>query len=456
MSALGIDCQLNTEVLPAANQPRLVYLLVEIQTGQGSGASAPVNLSLVVDASDSMHIRLVNDEQFDALAEMGLMREVMADGVPAWQIQDIPRHIMDQFPRKVDFVVTSMRTVLEQLRPQDQVSLVAFAGHAQTLLPSTKGSDKQKLLAAIKEFDQITLGDDTYMGRGIELGYGEMRNGHIPERVDRMILLTDGFTRDVAECWQWASRAQVEGFSISTMGLGGEFNEELLIPMAEQSGGHAYFIEEPNTIPEVFREELNAAQTIGYRDTELKLQLTPGVELRQIYKVKPMMGTLDPGINRGGSYNMRLGDLEYNNPPAMLLELIVPPRQPGRFRIAQVLLSTNPIAEQRQNVRQDIVLEYTSDVSRTGQVKGRVMNFVERATAFKLQTRALQDAAAGDMSSATKKLQAAATRLLDMGEVEMARAVQEQANALDQSSQLDANATKKLRYETRKLTQKLD
>ncbi|MFQ3684514.1 MAG: VWA domain-containing protein, partial [Roseiflexus sp.] len=86
----------------------------------------------------------------------------------------------------------------------------------------------------------------------------------------------------------------------------------------------------------------------------------------------------------------------------------------------------------------------------------RVMNLVEKVTAFKLQTRALAEAEAGNLSGATQKLRAAATRLLDLGELELAQKVAEQAEHLDQGQAMSAEQQKELRYATRRLTQKLE
>ena len=84
------------------------------------------------------------------------------------------------------------------------------------------------------------------------------------------------------------------------------------------------------------------------------------------------------------------------------------------------------------------------------------MNLVEKVTAFKLQTRALSEAEAGNVAGATQKLRAAATRLLDLGELDLAKKAEEQASALESGNQVSAERQKELRYATRRLTQKLE
>jgi Ca-activated chloride channel family protein len=84
------------------------------------------------------------------------------------------------------------------------------------------------------------------------------------------------------------------------------------------------------------------------------------------------------------------------------------------------------------------------------------MNVVEKVTAFKLQTRALEEAKMGNVAGASQKLRAAATRLLELGEEDLAQSALDEAENLEKSGQMSSHGTKKLRYETRKLTQRLN
>lgn len=436
----------NATRLPLVDQPCLLYLLLETEIAGVSDTAVPVNLSLVLDVSESMRVRLVSKGQFTELADQGMAQEIMVDGVPVWQIQNVPAARASHFPRKLDFVLAALRAVAEQLRPSDQLSLVAFAERADLLLPTTPAQDKAAIAQAERALARANLGDDTNMHLGMKLALAEVRGHTRPDVVNRLLLLTDGFTRSAAACWSQMAQAQMAGVAISTLGMGGEFNEDLLIPLAEQTGGRAYFVEDPTQLPDLFRQELTAVQAITYRRAELKLHLTPGVELRRVYRVRPLLGTIPIDPDPAGSYAVPLGDIPATSPPALLLELIAPPRPAGQYRLAQVLLSSDPVGAGRQTARQDVVVTVSADG--TGPLNGRVMNIVERVTAFNLQTRALADAKAGDLAAATRKLQAAATRMLDMGEVELAQAIQQQAAHISQSTPLTAVATKRLRYQT--------
>ncbi len=454
-SGLQLAATLNRPAYPAAAQPQLVYALLEPRL-PARGPSAPVNLGLVIDVSASMRIPLLSPAQFEELAGQGLVHEVIADGIPVWQFENVSTALLQRYPRPIDYVADALKVVLEQARPHDRLSLVAFAARAETVLPLAPGKEKRRLRPIIKAVDALNLGDDTYMGLGMALSFQELQRGAAPDYAARMILLTDGFTRDHASCLAWTAQAVEAGYAISTLGLGTEFNEDLLIPMAEQTGGRAHFVADPGQLPDIFRAELAAAQAVGFRRSELKLQLTPGVELRRITRVKPALSHMKPGPNAGGSYTIALGDMEWGAPPAFLLELIVPARGAGEFRLAQAVLGSDPVGAGRLTARADLVGRFDAGAAADVPADRRVMGYVERVVAFSLQTRALEEAAAGDLASATRRLHAAATRLLDMGETKLARTLQEQAEALDDRAALDATATKQLQYATRQLTRKLE
>ncbi len=452
---LNLTPTLNSRYLPITDQPRLLYLLLEV-SGGSEPASLPVNLALVVDVSESMHIRLASDEQFQELARGGMLREVLVDGVPAWQPADTSDAVLARLPRKIDRVRDALRTVVEELRSNDRFSLVAFAGRAVTLIPNTGGADKRRLVDVLDRLETLQLGDDTYIGRGMALGLQELRRGAEEGVADRLLVLTDGFTQDEDDCRAWAARALQFRIPVSTMGLGGEFNEELMIPIADQTGGEAYLLEEADDVPAAFARELQRAQAVRYRNLEIKLRPSQDVEVRAAYRVRPSIAPLET-VNEGHSYSFPLGDLTSGEEPALLLELVVPPRQAGVYRLAQTVLACDhpAVGLGSLKARADVAVEYTADPARTAEVESGVMQVVEALSAYKMQQRAIADLESGDVIGATRKLRVAATRLLAMGEEELATEMERQAADLERSGQADPQRAKKLRYETRKLTRRI-
>lgn len=447
---LKLKCTPQANVIPATGQVRLVYALIEVDGGSPSGP-LPLNLSLVIDCSDSMRIWMVTTEQFNELARIGRVVEVVTDGVPAWKVSDISNNFMEKLPRRLDYVKRALKVVGESIRTNDSYSLVAFAQQAVTVIPTTPGSERHRLAEAANQLDYLDLGNETEMADGIALAYELLQANCQPGAASRLVVLTDGYTRNANQCYAWANRAREKGISLSTMGIGNEFNEELLIPLADSTGGHAYFIEKPEQIPDVFQQELGAALSVTCRNLEVKLHLAQGVELRHVYRIRPSVAPLDPGTNDGGNYSVYLGDFEPSSPPALLLELILPPWQAGRHRAAQVMLACdNPDdAQARLTVRED--LNITMADGADGKPTARIARIIEKVSAVNVGERALQEAEHGDVGNATIRLRQAATRMLDMGENDLGNQLLHQAQQLEKHGHLDPSATKRLRYETRRL-----
>ncbi len=455
---LNLSSTLPSTVIPVSGEPRLVYLLIEVTGGEGA-QSLPSDLGFILDTSDSMRIRLVTDAQFLELARNGQAQEVITDGVPAYQIKSVSDDLIAKFPRRIDYVSEALMIASEFLRPVDRFSVVAFAGRAHCMIPSVLGKERARLHQTARELEYMRLGDDTQMAEGIALAFEQLQRHSSKEYASRLILLTDGHTLKVKECYQWAQRARDAGIKLTTMGIGVEFNEDLLIPLADVTGGNAYYIESPDQIPQIFRQELGAALRISYRNVEVKLQLSKGVELRRVYRVLPELSLFDPGPNMDGSFALLLGDYDPLAPQSLLVELIIPAWPEGNYPLTSLLLAWDDPEGKlpRLNRRQDVSVRMSSMV--TAPLNDRMMNILEKVGAFKMGTHALEVAQSAtrsddpnDRNVATVRLREAATRLLNLGEADLANAMMEQAETFERSGDLDPDAAKKLRYETRRLT----
>lgn len=453
-SPLTLTAMLNTPIVPVTGNTRLVYLLVEIGGGEDAKA-LPVNLGLVIDASESMHIRMVTEDQFRELAGRGNTKEVLTDGIPAWEIESIPTEMVRSFPRKIDYVSDALNTLSEYLRPSDYFSLVAFASRAQLLVPMTSGSERDKLVQNARDLEYLHMGDETCMAEGLSLAYSEIREKQTGKVASRVILLTDGYTQDVKECYSWANRARKIGLAITTMGVGIEFNEDLLIPIAEMTGGNAYFIETPDKIPAAFRQELGAALGVIYRNLKLHLRPSKGVGVRRVHRVLPELGNVEKDLSPDGEHTCFLGHYDPGARPAFLLEIAIPPYNEGIYRIAKMGLSWEGDKGDGAQAGEYLDIVVKMERSPAGTLNSRVMDIVDKVGAFKLGNYALEHAHNSDRASAVTRLQQAARRLVEVGEPALAAEMSRMADILQKRGQLDSNATKRLRYDTRRITQRL-
>lgn len=455
-----LSTTLNMPVLPAANEPRLLYLLLEIApNAQLSLRRTPVNLALVVDASESMLIPSLEDGLVEELERRGLLVETIADGVPVFRVLHMPEDLLARAEPvcNMDFVQQALRQLVERLSPDDRFALVAFAGRAKTLVSNRSAADKRKLLSVLDALADGKLGDDTLLAAGLKAALVEAQRAQGGDRQTRLLLLTDGFVADEQQAKDVAAQVAANGIALSTVGLGLAFNESFLIELAEMSGGNAHLVFQPAEIPQIFAAELESAQRVVAKSVDVRIALTPGVEIRRVHRTQPVLSELSLSGLHDCSLTVNLGNLEREQPLAMLIEAVFPPRPPGDYRLAQVLVTGDPPGEggERALVRSDILVRVASPGKPLPIPNPRIMKLVETVSTFKLQTRALADAAAGDIPGATRKLQAAATRLLADGEFELAAAMQSEITNLERQGQMSSGGAKQLRYETRKLTQKL-
>ena len=437
--------------LPATRQRHLVYALLEIRPGDETAPPAPLNLSLVVDASRSMSIPILTEEQFNDLRARGMAKRRTVDGVSVWQFE-VPKGFRVDAPSNMDFTKRALHTVAEHIRPEDRFAMVAFAQDALLMVGNTPGTEVGQLEEAIERLDRIDLGDETYMARGMQAGYRQAMPAVSADVVSRMIVLTDGYTKEEKDCYTWTRQAKQEGIVVSTMGLGMDFNEELLISLADVSGGNAYFCEDAQEIPDAFRQELARAQSIAWRDLSLTLSLPGEVTVRRGHRVTP---TIAPLTIEGDA--IALGDLESaTSAPAgtsLLLELIVPPRPAGTYRLAQVALHGRPAGHTSpaEIDRQDVVVRYTEQPSLAKQTDTHLMEVIQRVSAFKLQDQAMQEAQRGNVEGATRRLRAAGERLIEMGQDDLGETMLVEADLMEKEGQMSPEGTKKLRYGTRRL-----
>lgn len=411
---LKIRSVMSKDRLQASGAEQAVYALVEIMPGGGSVVGTmPANFGLVLDRSGSM------------------------DGEK-----------MSNLKEAVGFVA-------DRLGDKDIVSVTIFDDQVETVVPGQSAANREAIKSRVA---QIIPRGGTQISDGLKAGLAEVKKGQSAERVNRVLLLTDGQTWDDEDaCLRLAEEAGKQGVAVTTIGIGEEWNEKLLLQISEKSRGNSHWIRNPIEILDVFRQEVEGIQSVAATNLKLTTRLGPGVKPVKVYAATPMISDLSAKALRGASVSVNLGSLDGQRGQQVLLELHVPAGQAGVFRIGQVEVAYDipSLGVKGQKAKADLSVEFTKDAAAAARVNAEVMNLVEKITAFKLQTRALAEAEAGNIEAATKKLQAAATVFLDMGEDELADAATREAAVLKKTGALTAAGTKKLEYGTRKLTQVL-
>lgn len=450
---LKMTCTPAAAAVRPSDHPRLVYLRVDIE-GQGMKTRAPGYLVLVIDCSESMRIRLVTEEQFRFLARGGEMVEVLTDGVPAWQVKNIDPEMIHQLPTRMGYVIQGLERFGEQIGEQDRYALVAFASEALLLAPFTGGADRAALREAIERLETLGLGDETSLADGLRVALDQFRLLERREGTRRIVLLTDGYTADVARCYALADEARKARVPVTTIGVGAEFNERLLIPLADRTGGSAYYIDQPETLPDIFAREAEAALSAPFHNLDLYLRMPEGVSLRRISRVAPEIGRLDTSVETGGALSVYLGDFPHGGRIQLLAELVIDRPFPGERPLAQFDLrfeeSHRPLTGQtHQHIQCAVTVSVSPDA--VEQVDSGTARAVQKVTAYQVGSRALEEAPHLPPAEAARRLQQAADRLGELGESRLAASIAQQAAAIASQGKMDARATKKLIYETRQL-----
>lgn len=411
--AAGIRLQrtLSRTALAASNEQQLLYLLLEA-TPEGlpaQSAQLPLNLCLLIDRSSSMR------------------------GERLQQVKDAAAKIVDQ------------------LGQDDFFALVTFNDRAEIVAPSQRVTHKVELKRAI---NSIEAAGGTELATGMALAVQEIQRSMLPRSVSRLLLLTDGRTYgDEARCVDITRRAQGRNIGVTALGIGLEWNEDLLETMTARENSRAQYITSASEITQVFNDEVQRMHSIFAQRVTINVALRPGGVLRSINRVRPFIATLPIVEEADQHWSGSLGDWPGSDSHAFLLEIVVPALDVGEHGLLKINLKYDlPGAGLRDQVVEDVVRVAVRPAEQVGyEVDPTVKHWLERLVAYRLQSSAWQDIEAGRIEEATKRLQMAGTRLFEAGERELAKTVQEEATRLLRSGAASDEGRKRIRFGTRGL-----
>lgn len=428
--------------LPALSQPQVAY--VHLAIAADGYRDLPLHLAIVADASRSMRIPIVDEDQFRELVRSSGAQEVLVDGVPVWQLgTPLANDMRARYSSSLDYTARALHSLIERLDQADRLALIACASDAIVLAPSTPGDRRAELVAAIARLPALRLGDTTNLAQGLQLALAQFVVTDEPA-VRRVVLLTDGFTTDTALCVATAREAAMRGITISTIGLGGAFEEELLTQLADLSGGRASFVHDASHIPAIIAAELENARQTSAQAITMQMALPQTVTLRRITRLAPALSVLTPlSAEHGRRLTLPLGDLRRGEAVRLLCEFLVAPGPPGsQRRLARLRFSSGQHEQDH-----DLIAHYELQVTNPPPA---LLPIITRAAIAHLHQRANLARQQGDYTTAAKLLRQLAARLREAGETELAALAIAEAATLDQTHRPGATA-KELTYATRRL-----
>jgi len=225
---------------------------------------------------------------------------------------------------------------VSRLRDDDIISILAYDNSVQVLVPATRASDR---VAIRKGIEQLSAGGSTALYAGVSKGAGEVRKFFEKNQVNRVILLSDGQAnvgpKTPGALGELGASLVKERISVTTIGLGLGYNEDLMARLARQSDGNHAFVENPYDLARIFNSEFGDVLSVVAQEVEVKIRCTNGVRpirvlgrdadiagqfvvvrMNQLYSCQEKYVMLEveiPSKEAGESINVASVDVVYDN-----------------------------------------------------------------------------------------------------------------------------------------------
>jgi Ca-activated chloride channel family protein len=183
---------------------------------------------------------------------------------------------MDE-PNKLPLVKTALYKLVDHLNPGDRVAIVVYAGAAGLVLPSTRGTSKDVIKAALAE---LQAGGSTAGGEGIKLAYKIAQENFMANGNNRVILLTDGdFNVGVSsdgELVRLIEKKRESGVFLTVCGFGmGNYKDSKMEQLADKGNGNYYYIDSDLEAEKVFVSEMGGTLHTIAKDVKIQVEFNP-------------------------------------------------------------------------------------------------------------------------------------------------------------------------------------
>jgi Ca-activated chloride channel homolog len=402
---ISISTKYSRMILPCSNEPQLVFALVELVCNAevNQGKLPPSHLCLVLDRSVSMS------------------------------------------GARMDMIKASALKLLQQLRPQDYLSVVTFSDRAEVVIPPTRASALNK---SDNRISLLQTSGGTEILQGLRLGMRQLMQSE-SSFIRHLVLLTDGHTYgDEEGCLQLAKEAAEEGITITVLGIGHEWNDNLMDRIASMSGGNSMLITGTRELDNFVIQKLSELQALYARGLRLEFESSPDVQLRYAFRFYPNIGPL------GNTSPILVGDIQHRKSISLLLEFMVPPLTVELEHLTlargQITMEIPSRSKPGARVLIDLFRPVRSSVEPENPPP-MIVDALAKLTLYRLQEKIRAEVSEGQIDKATKHLHFLATHLLSQGDRELVHTVLIEAEHLQQSRRFSGEGEKRIKYGTRAL-----
>lgn len=371
-AALKLDAELGQSVLPLGKSGK-VYLRLSLKSAPIANREwrSPVNVALVLDRSGSMK------------------------------------------GKRIAAAKEAASEALQRLAADDVVALVAYNHQVDVLQRAARLGDDHGLKSKINGLDATGR---TALHAGVVTGADQVKRYLAANRVNRVILLSDGLANvgpsTPRELAALGRKLGSEGISVTTIGLGLDYNEDLMQRLAAASDGNHAFVEDAKDLAGIFNAEFGDALSIIAQDIEIIIECRIGF--------KPVRVLGREATIEGNRIRLKLNQLQGSNERYFVVELDAPEvRTPGDAEVASVevnYLDLNSGDRRRAEARAKGRFSASAEEADKS-VNKAVMSQVSTQIATEASERAVELRDKGDITGARKLLEGNATYLKNAREL---------------------------------------
>lgn len=166
---------------------------------------------------------------------------------------------------------------VQRLDERDKISVIVFDNEIDTIVPAQSAGNRADIIRRIRSIEP--RGGTAIFG-GVSQAASEIRKNLDCGMVNRIILLSDGQANvgpsSPNELGRLGAALVKEGVSVSTVGVGLDYNEDLMTALSRHSDGNSYFVENSDDLPRIFSKELGDVLSVAAKDVKLRIQFAPG------------------------------------------------------------------------------------------------------------------------------------------------------------------------------------
>ncbi len=184
---------------------------------------------------------------------------------------------------KIEYAKAALYKLIDQLATNDILSIVIYDDVVEVVRHAQRVGNKWELKRIV---DEVYPRNATNLGGGMVEGFRQVKRNARKGYTNRVILLSDGLANrgitDPSELNRIARRYRTESISLTAMGVGLDYNENLMVGLSESGGGNYYFIESPSSLASIMNKELHTISSVIAQNASIELKLGRGVAVRDI------------------------------------------------------------------------------------------------------------------------------------------------------------------------------